>query len=283
MRFRTAPIALPLAIMLTTFLGSPSALAQKLDVRYEPIGKTVNLDADDADVRQVVRQMLTAASISRYEMEPGIDSKVTLTLRNTPFERALQTVLARAGAEHDYDNGLLRIYRAGNRPAPGESPSRGSGGDRTGRDRTGRDRGTGGERGSGTGYRPGSAVPAAFLTKVSLRMEDSPIATVMANLSRLSGVRVTATREVPLDLRVTLVAGNDPLWNVLQRIAQASRLKVEITGDREATFSPLTSVRTRDRDGRVGSSVGAALCRHCRYELRSEWRYCPMCGERTDR
>lgn len=250
--------------------GTPAAYGQKLDLRYEPIGKTVNLDADNADIRQIVRKLVNASGITLYRMDPGIDANVTLTLRNTPFDLALQTALARAGAEHDYKDGLLRIYRVGKRP--GDDSGTGRGGGRL--DNNNR---------SGGDYRPGATIPAIFLSRVALRMNDSPIATVMANLSRQSGVRVTATSETPLDLRVTMVASNEPLWAVLQRIAQASRLKVEVAGDREAIFSPLASVQSRDRDGHVGNSRDAGVCRHCRYDLKREWKYCPMCGDRTGR
>ena len=252
MRTRCGLISAAAALLLMAGLAGPAA-AQKADVRYDPISKTVNLDADNADVRQVVRQLLNAASVSRYQMAPGIDSRVTLSLRNTPFDRALQTVLARVGAECDYDNGQLRIYRVGERP--------------------GRDS----ERWDGRtslGY-----IPKAFRQHVGLNANNQTLATVYGTLNRQTGVRFINTPQVPGDIKITAVAGDEPLWNVLQRIAQAARLKVDITGERECVFSPLTSVRAIERNG----PVAASSCRNCKYELKSEWRYCPMCGTRVER
>jgi hypothetical protein len=214
-------------------------------VRYDPIGKTVNLDANNADIRQIVPRLMNAASITRYSMDRTLDAKVTLTLRNKPFNLALQTVLARAGAESDYDNGLLRIYRVGERPEPGRSP--------------------------------GGPPPSVFRTPVTLRMTDQPLSTVMVNLSRITGVAVRASSQAVRDLRVSMTATNDPLWAVLQRIAQQNQLRVAVTGEREATFSP----RSEGGSGGGGGSHDRISCRNCRYELQREWRFCPMCGERT--
>ena len=237
------PLAIVWTATMSASLGIQPALAQALDVRYDPIGKTVNLDADNADVRLIVPKLLNAANITQYRMDPSINAKVTLSLRNKPFSLALQTVLARAGAEYDYDRGVLRIFRVAERPEPGRSP--------------------------------GGALPPAFLAPVALRANDVPLTGVMANLSRMTGVAVRSTNQVPRDLRVSVVADNETLWRVLQRIAQTSRLRVDITGEREATFSPLTSTPPHEGEG--------GACRRCRYELRREWKYCPMCGERINR
>src|SRR5436305_11150552 len=87
-------------IAIVPFAGT-AARAQAVEVRYDPIGKTVNLDADNADIRQVVRDMMRAIGISRYRIDPGIDAKITLKLRNATTQNALQTALARAGAEYE--------------------------------------------------------------------------------------------------------------------------------------------------------------------------------------
>lgn len=232
---RIGPLAAVLSLLV--ILCAPAA-AQKLDVRYDPISKTVNLDAENAGVRAIVQRLLGAASITRYRMDPRIDAPVTLTLRNTPFDRALQTTLARAGAEYDYADGLLRIFPVGERPGRG---------------------------------RPGTTVPQALLARVTIHMIDQPLGAVTAILTRNTAVPIIIVRQVPADLRVTIAAANEPLWNVLQRIAREAGLRVEITGDREATFLP----RLRAPEGGV--------CAHCRYELKSEWKFCPMCGERITR
>jgi hypothetical protein len=107
MKSRNLLSPLAAALILLAAISAPAA-AQKLDVRYDPISKTVNLDAVRADVRQIVRQLANAAGISRYRMDPSLTAPVTLTLRNAPFDRTLQTVLARAGAESDYAGGVLQ-------------------------------------------------------------------------------------------------------------------------------------------------------------------------------
>jgi type II secretory pathway component GspD/PulD (secretin) len=214
------------------------ATAQKVDVRYDPISKTVNLDADHANVRDLVQRLLSTASVTRYHMDPRIDAPVTLTLRNTPFDRALQTTLARAGAEYDYAEGVLRIFPVGERPGRG---------------------------------RPGSSVPQALLARVTIHMVDAPISSVVTVLSRNTAIPINVVRAIPADLSVTINAVNEPLWDVLQRIARQTGLRVEATGDREATFLP-----------RIAAPDGGA-CAHCRYELKREWKFCPMCGDRINR
>jgi len=249
--------AVALAAILLLSCSVPAARAQSAEVRYDPIAKTLDLDADHASIRLVVQKLVSSAGITRFRMDPDIDGPVTLSLRNKPFNFALQTALARAGAEFDYIGNELRIYRVGNRPE------------------------TGGQ--SMENWRRRGEIPRAFLQHVGLQANNQTLATVMGSLNRQTGVRLTTTQETPRDLKITAVAGDEALWNVLQRIAQASRLKVDITGDHEAVFSPLTSIRTRDRNGEVGHSGETSICRHCRYELKREWKFCPMCGERIDR
>jgi hypothetical protein len=107
--------------------------------------------------------------------------------------------------------------------------------------------------------------------RVSIHMIDAPLSTVVTVLSRNTAVPINLVRQIPADLPVTAVANNEPLWIVLQRIANEAGLRVEVTGDREATFLP----RQRAPEG--------GTCARCRYELKSEWKYCPMCGERINR
>jgi hypothetical protein len=230
--------ALTAVSMLSLLLRDASA--QSLEVRYDPISKTVNLDADNADIRQVVRQLATAMG-ARYSMATGINANITLKLRNVAVTNALQTALARAGAEYEMKDGFIRVFKVGT----GSEPDRPSPG--------------------------GGSIPPRFLQRVGLSMNDSPLPTVMATLSRQTGLRITASQQTPKDLRVSVTASNEPLWNVLQYVARRLNLKVEVTGDTEATFGPLLS------NGNGGN------CRNCKYELKREWRYCPMCGERIGR
>jgi len=238
MWFQWSAIAAVSFVMLLSAIQS--ATAQSLEVRYDPIGKTVNLDADNADIRQVVRQLLNAIG-ARYNMPDGINANITLKLRNATVTNALQTALARAGAEYEMKDGFVRIFKVGtgsepDRPLPG-----------------------------------GGSVPPRFLQRVALNMNDSALTTVMGSLSRKSDLRIVASPQTPKDLRISVTASNEPLWNVLQHVAKRLNLKVEVTGEQEATFGPLLST------GYGGN------CRNCKYELKREWRFCPMCGERIGR
>jgi hypothetical protein len=128
-------------------------------------------------------------------------------------------------------------------------------------------------------------VPAAFRVMVDIAAQRRPIGEVTRVLSQQSGVAIKQDRDIPGDLDVTIMAKREPLWTVVQRLAIAARLKADITGRREITLRPLSSVYVDYKGNRVGSVVeDYGTCPHCRFnELKRGWKYCPMCGERIQR
>jgi type II secretory pathway component GspD/PulD (secretin) len=208
---------LPIMLLAAT-VGAASAQTQTVQVQYDRALKTVTVDAANADVTRVVRALFAETGGARYTLDPRVTGRVTLHVKNLAPEAALKSILEPVGATYQMEGGLCHIVP------------------------------------SGSSGRTISEVPAAFRARVGVNAQDQLLTPVLATLSRSTGVAIKLTNEVPTDLRVTITAGNAPLWDVLQRIAVACRLKLEATGEREATLSPLTSVIARRRDGYVGSS-----------------------------
>jgi hypothetical protein len=125
--------------------------------------------------------------------------------------------------------------------------------------------------------------PLQFRTPVDISARERPIAEVVRVLGQQARVTIRLDRDIPSEYRVTIVSKREPLWNVLQRLANAADLRVEVTGWNTITLYPRTRIRVDYRGRRIGDSDDYGYCRFCRYSLKVEWRFCPMCGERIRR
>jgi hypothetical protein len=258
----TAIRGLALAALLALVLVPVRGAAQGITVQFDRLRNTVSVDTDGGDVVRVVRSLFSQVGGARYQMDPDVSGTVSVHLRDAKPDEALSAVLGQVGATWRVERGVYYISPRTRRQRPGGND----------RDRDDRRFGDRGGRDLDNGDRANvdlADVPAAFRARVGITAYHRPIGEVLGSLNSRYGTRLAADRDVPGDLRVDIVAKDEMLVKVLQRLAIAGRLKLDITGPVSAVLRPRTSV-----------SVDYGTCRNCRYALRREWRYCPMCGER---
>ena len=71
----------------------------------------VSVDFKDADIRDIV---LLMAEVGRFQVviDPGVECKLTLKLKDVPWDTALDLALRSCGLGYDVDNGIYRIAPA---------------------------------------------------------------------------------------------------------------------------------------------------------------------------
>ena len=90
-------------VLLT--LAVPAVLALPTD----PSGEAkVSVDVKDADIRDLVLLMAEVGSF-QVVIDPGVACKLTLRLKDVPWDQALDLSLRSCGLGADADNGIYRI------------------------------------------------------------------------------------------------------------------------------------------------------------------------------
>ena len=124
-----------------------------------------------------------------------------------------------------------------------------------------------------------TGLPPGLFRRVDISVRDRPIRLLASTLSIRSGVRIRVDRDVPQDLTVDLVARGEPLWSVLDRVAEAARLRGEVTGPNEVTLFPPSEASARIAGEPVGPSEPApSRCPACGRSIERDWVACPGCG-----
>jgi hypothetical protein len=334
MRF---PNTFLLAAALTfTICAMPAGAQDNLQIRFDNIRSTVNINANRADIREVVRQLFSQIGAPKYEMDRSLRGYVTLNQTNLLRDTILRMALEQVGANFTIQNGVYLISAGRQDGRPGSPDSR----DRrdiqfnalTVREAAQLIGEKYGRKIRTAGNLPGRVtlnlrdatfdqavralldasrsqwpletrrdgdwivlipienlpkpedMPESFRKLVNLSVQNASIPVITSQLWRQTGINVTLDRDVPKDLRVSVVAKNEPFWTVVQRMAVAAGLKVDRTSPTEVWLKPLPSVVV-DRGGRPVGSVREeyGTCRSCRYDLKREWAFCPMCGEKVRR
>jgi type IV pilus assembly protein PilQ len=91
-------MSLPLGLLLS--LGLVSA---------PPSTETrISLDFKDADILDVVRLMSEVGSF-QVVVDPGVACKLTMKLKEVPWDAALDVALRSCGLGHDTQNGIVRV------------------------------------------------------------------------------------------------------------------------------------------------------------------------------
>jgi type IV pilus assembly protein PilQ len=91
-------MSLPLGLLLS--LGLVSA---------PPSTETrISLDFKDADILDVVRLMSEVGSF-QVVVDPGVSCKLTMKLKEVPWDAALDVALRSCGLGHDTQNGIVRV------------------------------------------------------------------------------------------------------------------------------------------------------------------------------
>jgi type IV pilus assembly protein PilQ len=68
----------------------------------------ISIDFKDADVLDVVRLMSEVGSF-QVVVDPGVSCKLTLKLKEVPWDSALDVILRSCGLGQDADNGIVRV------------------------------------------------------------------------------------------------------------------------------------------------------------------------------
>jgi len=68
----------------------------------------ISLDFKDADILDVVRLMSEVGSF-QVVVDPGVSCKLTLKLKEVPWDTALDVALRSCGLGHDTQNGIVRV------------------------------------------------------------------------------------------------------------------------------------------------------------------------------
>jgi type IV pilus assembly protein PilQ len=68
----------------------------------------VSVDFKDADILDIVRLM---AEVGRFQVvvDPGVSCKLTLKLKEVPWDTALDMALRSCGLAHEEENGIVRV------------------------------------------------------------------------------------------------------------------------------------------------------------------------------
>jgi type IV pilus assembly protein PilQ len=97
-----------LCLLLSLGLVS-STMAAGQETRPTPSAETrISIDFKDADILDVIRLM---AEVGNFQVvvDPGVSCKLTLKLKEVPWDAALDVVLRSCGLGQDADNGIVRV------------------------------------------------------------------------------------------------------------------------------------------------------------------------------
>jgi type IV pilus assembly protein PilQ len=99
----------PRLCLLVSLGLAASAVAAPLPGRPSPSAETrISIDFKDADILDVIRLM---AEVGNFQVvvDPGVSCKLTLKLKEVPWDAALDVVLRSCGLGQDAENGIVRV------------------------------------------------------------------------------------------------------------------------------------------------------------------------------
>ena len=96
-----------LCLLLSIGLVS-STMAAGQETRPAPSETRISIDFKDADILDVIRLM---AEVGNFQVvvDPGVSCKLTLKLKEVPWDSALDVILRSCGLGQDTDNGIVRV------------------------------------------------------------------------------------------------------------------------------------------------------------------------------
>ncbi|MCX7993021.1 MAG: hypothetical protein N2651_05080 [Fimbriimonadales bacterium] len=221
----------------------------------------ISLEARGTDAREVFAELFAQVK-ANFVLQIDIQRPVYLTLRETPFQRALQMLCEATNTRYSVRDGIYYIVPIVNTPTVPPKQVQES------RPRT--------VRLVGTGVLLRTA--AAEITKqAGVKVEVSPDAPNLRYNLNLPDVDV----ETALD---ALCQGTGLRWQKIENgyrittpgLPQArpapSIVEAAAVGPRSARANPHSA------PSRTVLPNQSLRCQKCRYELQLDWRYCPVCG-----
>ncbi|MCS7300732.1 MAG: zinc ribbon domain-containing protein [Fimbriimonadales bacterium] len=221
----------------------------------------ITLEARGTDAREVFTELFTQAKVN-FVLQVDIQRPVYLTLRETPFSRALQLLCEATGTRYSLRDGVYYIAPIANAPP-----------------------------------KPPVQVQETRPRTVRLLGTGIPLRTAAAEIEKQAGVKIEVAPDAP-NLRYTLNLSGVSVEQALSALCEGVGLRWEKTeaGYRIAPVSPpqarptpspttqtplnprAASARPRPAPPRPVSPEPALRCPKCRYTLQIDWRYCPLCG-----
>jgi hypothetical protein len=104
------PIA-KVALGLALGVGLIGALPGIAAAQDDPGGRIIpSLEYQQADVREALRALFRTVGVD-YSIAPDVQGLITVSLRNVPFETALQAILRQVDATYRIEAGIYQIVR----------------------------------------------------------------------------------------------------------------------------------------------------------------------------
>lgn len=226
---------------------------------------TITIEARGTDAREVFAELFAQAK-ANFVLQVDIQRPVYLTLRETPFLRALQLLCEATNTRYSVRDGVY--YIAPITPAPSAPP-------------------------------PAPPVQVQETRPRTVRLVGTGLTlrAAAAEIAKQAGVKVEVAPDAP-NLRYNLNLPSVEVEKALDALCEGVGLrweKVE-SGYRIAPLSPpqarpaqapveqtpgaprAAQATPRTAPSRPVSPESALRCPKCRYALQLEWRYCPICG-----
>ncbi|OYT70037.1 MAG: hypothetical protein CFK49_03945 [Armatimonadetes bacterium JP3_11] len=218
----------------------------------------ITLEARGEDAREVFANLFAQAKVN-FVLQVDVQRPVYLTLRETPFTKALQLLCAATNTRYSVRDGVYYIAPLASAPPPVRVQEN--------RLRTVNLVGTG---------MPLRSVAEEIARQTGVKVEVAPDAPNLRFNLNLSGVAV----EQALD---ALCSGTGLRWQKTEngyRIAPTSPPQARVAQTPAQQPSTLRSAPTNPRPApsRAVSPDQPLRCPKCRYVLQLDWRYCPVCG-----
>jgi len=218
----------------------------------------ITLESRGKDAREVFAELFAQAKVD-FVLQVDIARPVYLTLRETPFLRALQLLCEATSTRYSIRDGVYYIALIGSAPPPPVQA--------TERPRTVRLVGSG----------------------LTLRG-------IAAEIGKQAGVKVTVSPDAP-DLRFNLNLPSVSVEAALDALCEGTGLRWQKQSDgyviapssppqarpASAPTEQTPAARPAPANPRTAPSRAVApdqplRCPKCRYPLQLDWRYCPICG-----
>lgn len=217
----------------------------------------ITLEARGEDAREVFANLFAQAKVN-FVLQVDVQRPVYLTLRETPFLRALQLLCEATNTRYSVRDGVYYIAPLASTP-PGRVQEA--------RPRTVRLVGTG---------MPLRTIAEELARQTGGKVEVAPDAPNLRFSLNLSGVEV----EQALD---ALCAGTGLRWQRTEngyRIAPASPPQARAAQSSTEQTPALRGAPASPRPAPSRAVVPdlSLRCPKCRYALQLDWRYCPICG-----
>ncbi|BCW94687.1 MAG: hypothetical protein KatS3mg018_0169 [Fimbriimonadales bacterium] len=219
----------------------------------------ITLESRGKDAREVFAELFAQAK-ANFVLQVDIERPVYLTLRETPFARALQLLCEATNTRYSVREGVYYIAPIASAPLP----------------------------------QPPTAPPRP--RTVRLVGNGLTLRAIAAEISKQAGVKVTVAPDAP-DLRFNLNLPSVSVEGALDAICEGTGLRWQPTSE-GYTIAPLSppqarpapapteqtppargaSANPRTAPSRPVSPDQPLRCPKCRYALQLDWRYCPICG-----